>query len=1143
MMFVHPAAEAKSSSAFETKSDTIYFKNQKEFLIDSVFFIESIISVSLNGKSLSNKEFDFYPQTQQLKLNIQADSSVENILIVTYRILNLRKDVIHFKNILIVKKDTSVKGEIKTIETKSRPLSPSDLFGSRLQKSGTLARGFTVGSNKDLSLNSGLRLQLAGKLSDDIEIVAALTDENSPIQPEGNTQTIQELDKVFIELRHKNIQGTFGDFQIEKRIGEFGVINRKLQGLRSEFLLGGELGGSVSFASSRGKFNSQTILGLDGVQGPYRLTGINGEREIIVLAGTEKVFINGEQLARGENYDYTVDYSTGELFFTPKKIITSASRISVDFEYSDRKYERSFFGSTITSSILKGNLQIAASYFREGDDQNAPIDIILSESDKNILELSGSDRLRASKSGVKFVGYDSLGQPQGLYVEKDTVINSQSVKIYFYSPGDVQALYNVSFSFVGIGKGDYIKTGIGQFKFVGIGSGSYLPIALLPLPELSQVGNIFLSTRIFERFYTDLELSVSSKDQNRFSSIDDQNNLGKAYRFKIGFDSLGINLFNELIGSAGLSYYERFTEKTYNSINRIFEVEYNRNWNLEPSASVEDERLREISVNFNRERFLFNSSLGFLRRGNKFATDRAVMNFYLEPIEKLKANYSFTHTSTKTESLNSIWQRHFGIINYDYDGIIPEVRIEAENKNDRINNADSVSFGSFRFVDVISRLTIQKISWLSISGEYNFRNDYLPLGGKLIRESRSDIFQINIFTKQLRNLSSNLAVAFRQKKFSDEFKSKGFLDNNSLVVKYLGKASLFDRFAGLELYYETSSQRSAKLEKVFLRVSKGTGNYIYKGDLNSNGVADEFEFEPTKFDGDFILTTFPTDELFPVTDVKASSRIKFEFENLQFSGFLYDFLKPLSTETYLRVEENSRDEIAKNVYLLKLSTFRNPNTTIKGNNLIQQDIYLFQNSSEFNTLFRFLERRAFNKYNISDERRFQQEKSIRVRLRLIKEFANQTEYINLNDELKSFAGGFRNYDILSNTLVTKFSYFPYRQVEVGFKFEISRAFDYYPFSATQLDINSQQVSLIFSFSNLSRLNFEIERSELIVNNSSNQLPFELTKGNTTGKNFLWRINFDYRFSTNLQSNVSYDGRIHGSTHAIHSARAELRAYF
>lgn len=80
-------------------------------------------------------------------------------------------------------------------------------------------------------------MQLSGRISEDIEIVAALTDENTPIQPEGNTERLEELDKVFIQVKHSNVVGTFGDYQVKQRTGEFGVIDRKLQGLMGSLIL------------------------------------------------------------------------------------------------------------------------------------------------------------------------------------------------------------------------------------------------------------------------------------------------------------------------------------------------------------------------------------------------------------------------------------------------------------------------------------------------------------------------------------------------------------------------------------------------------------------------------------------------------------------------------------------------------------------------------------------------------------------------------------------------------------------------------------------------------------------------------------------------------------------------------------------
>jgi hypothetical protein len=59
----------------------------------------------------------------------------------------------------------------------------------------------------------------------------------------------------------------------------------------------------------------------------------------------------------------------------------------------------------------------------------------------------------------------------------------------------------------------------------------------------------------------------------------------------------------------------------------------------------------------------------------------------------------------------------------------------------------------------------------------------------------------------------------------------------------------------------------------------------------------------------------------------------------------------------------------------------------------------------------------------------------------------------------------------------------------------------------------------------------------------NFIPFEMTAGNNIGKNYYWRLNFDYRVMANLQSTISYDGRWQGLGTVVHTARAEVRAFF
>lgn len=1127
-----------------TVTDTIPINFENKYFLSAVNILPNSEMIILRGKILEVEDYSISYSTASFQLSEALPYSIFDTLFVTYQSLKLGLQKEYKRRSLVIKYDDQFGDTIRILTSQPGSFSSESIFGSGIQKSGTIVRGFTVGTTKDFSLNSGLRLQLSGRLSDDIEIVAALTDENTPIQPEGNTERLEELDKVFIQVKHTNAVGTFGDYQLQKRFGEFGVIDRKLQGLMGEFFIS-DYSGYVAIASSRGKFNSNSFNGIDGVQGPYRLSGTNNERDIAILAGTEKVFLDGIEMKRGENNDYVIEYSNATITFTPNRLITSASRINVDFEYTDRRYSRNFFGTGTGGRFFNDKLDVKFQYLREGDDQDAPIDITISDQDKEILSLAGDNREKAVKSGISFAEPDSLGVIKGIYTKIDTVINNNDFSYYLYDPGAPNSVYNVSFSFVGEGKGDYVRESLGNYKFVGIGQGGYLPIIYLPVPQLKQIGNIVVDVNPFKDLTISLEYAGSLWDKNRFSDIDDNDNYGYARNILLRLNPTEVKIGSLNLGKAGLNYRDRFIQDKFTSSDRFNEVEFNRNYNTLQSQQSEDETLREAGLTLiPHQHIKINSTAGFLKKGDNFSSNRFNNFFSFSDNEYFGLNYNLDYVKSKNAILSSGWYRHRANAFYKISIFRPSFEFLAENKTDKREGLDSVISGSLRYFEYIPSIHLVDVSGFNFTAKYSIRDEYIPLDGFMQNESVAHTKSFEASYSGIREVNSSLNFSLRNKKYSDVFREKGFLDSEAILVRSQSKFRFWDRILNGDIFYEVSTQRSARLQKVFVRVEQGTGNFKYLGDLNNNSIADENEFEPTVFDGDYIQITLPTDELFPVIDLKTSTRWKINFANLLDKSTLAGkILNPVSTETFWRIEENSKETDYAKIYLLNFNYFLNESTTIRGSNYFQQDLFLFENEQDLSFRFRFAQRNSLNEFFDGYEKGYNRERSLRIRFKLVKEISNQTDIVNESDNVSANEKSNRRRNITNNNISSDFSYRPVRNIEVGFRIKVGRSEDVFPLTPTVIDLNSQLLRFNLSFLGTGRLRIELERNELIANTTQNLIPFELTVGNQIGKNYYWRLNFDYRLSANLQTTLSYDGRQQGSSKVIHTARAEARAYF
>jgi hypothetical protein len=1121
-------------------SDSFSVNLQNKYYISSTNIIPFTENIFVNGNLIDKKSYKIDYVNLFFSLADTLSYRINDRIVIKYNsvLTNFRKQYLLRapKKLFTEKSDNP-----KNILQSDLVMNKESIFGKSIQSSGAIIRGFTVGTNKDFTLNSGLRLQLSGKLSDEIEIVAALTDENTPIQPEGNTERLDELDKVYIEIRHPNVTLNFGDYDLNSAVGEFGKINRKLQGLK----LSGKYNqtkGEIAIASSKGKFNSLSFFGNDGNQGPYRLFGSNSEKDIIIIAGSEKVYLDGQILKRGENNDYIIEYSNAQITFTNKRMITSASRIVIDYEYTDRQYQRNFFGTTFQQKLFDDKINFTIGYFREADDFENPIDLNLSENDIKTLSQAGDDISKAYVSGIAEALQDSSGLKHGTYSKVDTLINNVQFSYYKYNPGSSDAIYFISFTFVGEGKGDYKQKSFSEYQFVGIGMGNYLPIKLISLPESKQITSMAIYTKPIQDLSFSLELAGSNYDKNRLSKIDDNDNIGFGRNTRLSYSTKKLNLLNTDFGEIDFSFRERFVDKYFKALDRFNTSEFARDYNL-PDNLPANESLQEVSLQVSpTEKVKTSFLVGSVKKGKDFQSKRFLTDVS-SAIGNADLNYKIDFVSSKNILTNTDWAKQNADVGYTVSFFKPGIQFYDEKRLEKKRlNSDMLST-SFRYYEFGPYLQIISLSGFNSAFRYSGREEYFPFNNKLEKESFAVTKQISINYNGVREVNSNIDFTYRKKEFTKLFQNTGSSNNTTFLLKSNTRVTLFNNGFESNLFYSAATQKSAKYERIFVRVEKGQGNFIYLGDLNGNGINDENEFEPSLYDGEYIVTMLPTDEMFPVIDLKTNFRFVFSFDKLFSNTSLIKYVKPFSTETVIRIEENSKTNNIDKIYWLKLSEFLNEQTTIRGNQYFQNDFYVFKNSNDFSVRTRFIEKRSLNQFSGGTEKGFYNEKNVRVKIRLLDDVGNQTDFIFAKDVLSASSVSNRERQYNSFEFVSDFSYKPYNVLEIGFKFSLSSGKDKKPVKPTAINQNAQGVRINLSFVQNGRLRIEGERNELLIENVQNNIPFEITRGNSNGKNYFWSVNFDYKIGMYLQTTVSYNGRLQGKSDIVNLLKAEARAFF
>lgn len=1030
-------------------------------------------------------------------------------------------------------------------------------FGT-LNAEGSFGRQISFGNSQDAVLNSTLNLQLSGILGDSIEIQAAITDNNIPIQPDGNTQQLNEFDRVFLQFSKKNWQLNLGDIDIRQNQSYFLNFYKRLQGI--SFQTTNRVGAhtnSKTLASgsiAKGKFTRNIIDALEGNQGPYRLQGANNEFFFIVLANTEHVFIDGQLLQRGEDQDYVINYNTAEITFTPKRMITKDSRIQVEFEYADRNFlNANFYLSEELEFNKKLKLRIGA--FTNSDAKNSQINQVLDVDQKQFLASVGDSIQRAFYPSAVLDTF-AAGKIlyEKIYYNPGTGIDS----FYQYSTDPSLAKYNLSFSDAGGGGGNYISDNNGAngkvYRFVapvaGIKQGRYEPITRLVTPKTQQLINLGIDYGINANTSLKTEVAMSNYDANTFSRVNNGDDKGFAAKFQLNNTKL-LQTKNKLQLLTSLDY--EFVQSKFKPLERLRTVEFSRDWGLPLFAEPATENIIRASAGLkNNKSHSFNYRFTSYTRGNDYKGFQNAITHFAD-WKGWQFNNEFVITSSDaTNDKGVFWRptidmsKQFKKMNNWRLGL----RYALEESTNRNKASDTLTPLAFSFDSYSVYLKSDEAKKNRYGITFFTRSDKYPVGKDFVRGDRS--LNLNLQTELLSNPNRQfyLNTTFRRLKVYDTTVSKQKEDET-----ILGRAEyVMNEWKGLltgNVLYEVGAGQEQKRDFAYIEVPAGTGQYAWI-DYNNDGVQQLNEFELAAFpdQAKFYRIFTPTNEFVKANYITFNYSLSLSPRSLLNSADLKGMKKLLSRLNLITSMQISKKSIAKGNFEFDPFKYDVKDTALVTlNTIFVNTISVNRFSTVWGVDLSNLKNNGKALLTYGYESRKVNDWTAKFRLNLSRSIS-----FNLNGRkgtnslfIPNIQFDNRNYDLDINSLEPTITFIRGTsfRLATGYKYENKKNLPVY--GGEKANSNSVNVETKYNVLQNSSITGKFTFNNINYKSANgaatSTVSYIMLDGLLPGKNYLWSLTLTKRLLNNLELNFQYDGRKPASSKTVHIGRASLTALF
>ena len=991
-----------------------------------------------------------------------------------------------------------------------------------LQTRGFITRGITSGNNQNAVTNASLDLEISGKLSENTSLRAKIFDTNIPIQQNGYSQNLTDFDRIFIEMYSKNWRVKAGDIALENTESLFMPINKQISGLQVAANINENFIVGASGAVVRGKFNNFRFTAVEGNQGPYKLFGANNEAVILIIEGSERVFVNGILIKRGENKDYVINYNLGEIIFNTTFPITNDMRIVVEFQYAERNYTR--FVTFEEASYKSEKFAISGFFYSENDAKNQPLQQSLTNEQKEILANAGNN---TNEMIAESAFIDTFDDNKILY--KKTLQGATEIFEYSTNPSD--ELYFVSFTNVGQNKGDYQldrTTAIGSiFVFVGVNQGDFSPIVRLIPPNKMQAFVVKSDFAPSEKTQLNTEIAVSNNDKNLFSSIDDNENVAVAAT--VGWKQTYMDKNWQL--KSNLKH--QFVQRNFQTIQRWEPIEFNREWNILTNLTTKNFFQSEILLQKKEQHLLLykyeNLQYTDAFKGNK---NEIQAKFNLKNTTFSGKGSFLTNTSTLED--NSFYVAKAQLEHRFQKSWIGSFVNFENNSRKNINTNEFVNT-SHRFKEYEGYVGIGDTT--SIFGKFgmNYRTNDSIKSNQFAEINNRKTFYVD--SKLIKNKNTNLSIFANYRITENSFTE----DEKTLNSRVVFSQKLFDNFINLSTIYETSSGNVARQDFVYVKTEPGLGFYTWI-DYNNDGIQDFNEFEIAQFQDQAEYLRLPKPNLRFLATQRASIKqtLSLNPKNWAVKSGLKKLISHFYNSTFLTAE--NEQERSGNTFQLNPFDI-NSDALIGLNYNFKNSLFYHKDLQNHSVTFTYGDSRLKQQYLIGN-----QENSISIhQLDYAHKFANFW-LIDLtgkltNNDLTTENFDDRNYEINSYEIEPKIS-FLYSQN--------NRFSAFYHFKNKQNNIQNleqlQQQKFGLEYFYIGENSNQISANVTMFLNdftgsANSPVAYQMLEGLQAGKNYTWDVLFNKKLNSFLNLQLNYLGRKSENSKTIHTGNVQLRAVF